>query len=1668
MARPNLLCSMPFLSGPPAAKSEVPFKLAALPHDSTTLFPLTRTQEGVWIEYMMTPSSTHYNLTLKLSLPVQLESYKSSLSDVVSAIQQITRRHGILRSTFHVDRNHQPCIAEHNPLTSAPSIRIYAKPSSEQVVRDWVRQGFDLSREFAMRWVAIVDEGNLDLYGVSHHIAIDGTAMSSLCDELFTLLASDSDSPPVQLSSPSVFFNQAHLYERSFTFSPAYEAATKFWLSQVTGSSPITWREDILQVDPSRDADYRKIQFWSNFPKSELKALSNRYKTSWFRVAIAVVGVLIQSISQPRHGSRYLFNVAFGGRPMGCESTLGHFANALPIVINSLPVLDNGTKIPSMELVSTVSKLISQAKKHELLSSLDIHREARKSGLQVPRSQVAITLSPKLKHSGCTLYPVEGIWDLFFCFLEAENSVSLGVIFDPHLFSEETITDLQKSFASLMTMAAQDGAVFDISRIFGLSSPHGPSTIDPSEPPSLLARFEHQAEHNSSIHALYSAELGESMSYGSLNSLANQYALYLRNLGVGRDKTILLHIDRGFMTIVLIVAILKSGAAFVVADKTHPNERKSLIVSAARPVVLIHDSSAQDLGFITDFDGKLISISAMFVSDLPTTNLNLDISSEDLSYVIFTSGSTGRPKGVMIANHNLSFLISGALEYTDIGPGSRMLQFASFSFDASVFELSLALSTGSTICMARYPKVLIGDYLGDVIDENQINFIQVTPSVLGTLPVDRKLPSLRQISIGGEAPNGPLLECWSSRVRLVNDYGPSETAIGISAQIQQPGTKLDPTLVGRPHFGTSIFVSDTDFKRILDPSEEGEICVAGEQVGRGYIGQEKLTAERFAIHPANGIRMYRTGDRGMVLKDGTVKVLGRMDREVKIRGFRIDLPEIERVIHRCESSVEAVSVQASEDGTQLRAFVSPLKIDNIALRTCLQEYLPHYMIPSIYTVKQLPLNVSDKVDHRLIGTMQDSLMKHSLGGQQTSTSSYHSSSSMVVHNLTSENSSSQMKVDEVLTTYHEKVCEAWMSVLDLDKAPPPDANFFEVGGNSLLVHRLVEKLQDHFPNSGFTIIRLFHASTINDQIRLIHKSEPHSTLMPPPLPVVGLRKTVTESTKTVDPDIVDNLRKIWSKILGIESVQTNSNFFELGGHSLLIPRLLKEINEQWSNIKISFVTLFHQASFEQQVALISQYVNTTVQDSTMATVFSSQQQQQLPLSYAPSVTGKIAIIGLSGRFPGAADADSFYKLLLEKREGITTFSSKLPSTLNIPEGAKYIPRRGVIDGVEEFDHDMWNLTKEEAIDMDPQQRVFLDVVLSALEDAGLDGFESMRGQNRTGLFVGAAENTYHTITEATFGDPFFRANRANRAPSISARTAYHLNFQGPNITLNVNCASSTVALSVAIEHLNAGSCDIAVAGGVAIFFPQEGYTTQNGQISSPTGCCRPFNLHSDGTVPADGACALVLKRLEDATDDGDKIYAVIHGAGIGSDGQVDKAGFATPSPRGQAEVVKSTWKKARMNPSALQYVELHGSGTPIGDALELEGLLIALTDLQGSAEVTVGSCKGNIGNSQQVSGIVSLIKLCKSMQHGTIPPVYALTPETLSPLLSSMPFTFATEPVSIADNALLGVSSTGWGGVNSHIILSRPPPGYDRSTDLIRPRKQRNLHLLRAPRFSES
>ena len=218
----------------------------------------------------------------------------------------------------------------------------------------------------------------------------------------------------------------------------------------------------------------------------------------------------------------------------------------------------------------------------------------------------------------------------------------------------------------------------------------------------------------------------------------------------------------------------------------------------------------------------------------------------------------------------------------------------------------------------------------------------------------------------------------------------------------------------------------------------------------------------------------------------------------------------------------------------------------------------------------------------------------------------------------------------------------------------------------------------------------------------------------------------------------------------------------------------------------------------------------------------------------------IAVIGIAGKFPGAQDADTFYERLMENYSGITSRTDEAPPYL--PEGSIWVPQAGLLDGIEEFDHSFWNISKEEATDMDPQQRLFMEVALEALDDASI--CVSQTESNNIGLFVGAPQNSYHTVTDAVYGDAFQKANRAMIAPCISARTAYHLNLHGPNVTLNTNCASGTVALSLAVDELNSGKCDMAVVGGVSVQLYQYVFPLQ----PSPVSFLKVSDLSSGGVI----------------------------------------------------------------------------------------------------------------------------------------------------------------------------------------------------------------------------
>lgn len=312
-------------------------------------------------------------------------------------------------------------------------------------------------------------------------------------------------------------------------------------------------------------------------------------------------------------------------------------------------------------------------------------------------------------------------------------------------------------------------------------------------------------------------------------------------------------------------------------------------------------------------------------------------------------------------------------------------------------------------------------------------------------------------------------------------------------------------------------------------------------------------------------------------------------------------------------------------------------------------------------------------------------------------------------------------------------------------------------------------------------------------------------------------------------------------------------------------------------------------------------------------------------------------------------------------------------------------------------------------------------------------------ENAIGTFVGAAANTFQYDPASPIPESAFEAHhRVVLDPNISTFTAYKLNLTGPNMTVNTACSSSVSALYAGLNSLRSGDCNAVLVGGTSVVYPREGgYVTIPGQVFSPSGKCSPLDSGADGSVPADAVAALVIKPLETAILAKDKIYSVIEGYALGTDGAVSKTGFPVPSSEGQSRTIAAAVRSSGVDVAKLKYVELHGSGTFLGDALEMDGLEKAfdLLDVDGAAKTYVGSNKGNFGNAETASGILSLIKASIALDKGIVPPLRQLDEPNPECNFEGR-FAPLTRPLTLDAEDRIGVTSLGYGGTNTHVVLA--------------------------------
>lgn len=518
----------------------------------------------------------------------------------------------------------------------------------------------------------------------------------------------------------------------------------------------------------------------------------------------------------------------------------------------------------------------------------------------------------------------------------------------------------------------------------------------------------------------------------------------------------------------------------------------------------------------------------------------------------------------------------------------------------------------------------------------------------------------------------------------------------------------------------------------------------------------------------------------------------------------------------------------------------------------------------------------------------------------------------------------------------------------------------------------------------------------------------------------------------------------WMEVLGYETFGVDDNFFELGGDSILISKLHTRLQEQFPD-RIKIADLFSHPTIAKLTAYLQPTANTVggEPDGNAEDMASGGERER-----AAGKAVDIAIVGMSVRLPDAPNLDTFWANLIDGKDSIRSYPASRQADArgfvahftDVPEEAVRFADGGYLDGVDGFDPGLFQISPREASLMDPNQRLFLEASWEAIEDAGYGGGK-MRS-SRTGVYLGYADwPVYGQYITKKFPSLIHAAGAGNTPSLIASRISYLLDLQGPAFLVDTACSSSLVAVHLACRAIRNGECEMAITGGVkACLMPvQEVFEIG---IESSKRQTRAFDDDSDGTVWGEGVVALLLKPLDWAMADGDRVYAVIKGSAINQDGA--SAGITAPNARAQAEVIAQAWADANIDPETITYIETHGTGTKLGDPIEIDGIQQAFERYTDKKQFcAISAVKSNIGHLDSASGVAGLVKAVASLQHGQLAP-------TLHFDRPNRNIAFERSPVYVADRPLqwetdgaprrCGVSSFGFSGTNCHLVLEEAPP----------------------------
>lgn len=581
--------------------------------------------------------------------------------------------------------------------------------------------------------------------------------------------------------------------------------------------------------------------------------------------------------------------------------------------------------------------------------------------------------------------------------------------------------------------------------------------------PQIIEDMAHK--HPNKIAVNYKGEL---FRYDEINKKSNQLAHYLINKFDNNGHTILVHMDRSPELISTILGILKAGCIYVPVSTTSPPNTIELIVQDSQSPLLLTKKQFKKtlMPIIAEFKITLLALDDIdsIVNTQSNTNPNKPLSRNHLAYVLYTSGTTGTPKGVMTPHGGLVNLILHTIDYLKINNRSRILQFASISFDASIWEILSSLASGASLYIPHQEQLLSGILLKKTIEQKKITCAILSPSVLHTIN-DYSFSTLKTMVTGGEYCSKELANIWTKKVTLINAYGPTEATVCVTMAKVTKNLETSPP-IGRPISNTKAYILDQD-RSIVPLGVVGELYISGEGLSQGYLNKTELTKQFFIPNPYSKNKeelFYKTRDLVRWLPDGQIDYIGRIDNQIKIRGFRIELEAIETQIMHHKDIVECAVVAQDSDalGKYLVAYIAckTHTLELKAMHDYLRNVLPEYMIPSFFvTLKSLPITNNGKIDRQKIPPFDPN--------KRTDFNNYEPPHTML----------------------EERLVTIWSDLLQTNPISIND-NFFSLGGHSLLITNLTTYLLDEF-NYNLPLQRFFKSPTVSHLAQMIEQKEEH-------------------------------------------------------------------------------------------------------------------------------------------------------------------------------------------------------------------------------------------------------------------------------------------------------------------------------------------------------------------------------------------------------------------------------------------------------------------------------------------------------------------------------------------------------------------------------------------------